>query len=318
MSDAPAWKYSDDFFKDVLRQAVPERREETDALLRKHGVTISPNDAEDSLRFSVDLKTHEISVATSPLPRIWGHAYAYLSVYDLIARVKAKNPDAKEITVADEQFAAAMSVLKWAMNGDAQAKFGDDAGALWPQAYPADLPLPFDPRAGDPTHRVAGDLVIMALGLILLHEIGHLELGHGPSQWPDSILEEREADEWAASFFLSKCDEYAKQHGHEPADVQRKRSLALVIGELWALHFEVHLGVKNSETHPPTYDRLANLLDQHAPDGADLAWSMAATILSLHYQARYGLVGEHEGFDDFRECYQFYADLLSKKPKRNF
>ena len=74
-ANIPAWKYSDDFFKSVLRLTVPERRDEIDSLLDKHGVSVTADEAQDSLRFSVDLDTHEISIATSPLPRIWGHGY---------------------------------------------------------------------------------------------------------------------------------------------------------------------------------------------------------------------------------------------------
>lgn len=313
-----AWKYSDAFFKDVLRQTVPEREEEIDSLLNTHGITIMANEAEDSLRFCVHLETHEITVSTSPLPRIWGYSYAYLSLYDLVAKAKIENPQASEVTIDNKQFATSMAVLKWAMKGDAEAKLGDEAEALGPQAYPAGIAQPFDPEANDPMHKAAGDLTIMALGVILLHEIAHLELGHQPSEWPDSLAEENEADAWAAAFLLDLCDEYASKHEYKHADVRRKRLLALVIGELWALHFEVHFGVKNSETHPPTYDRLSNLLDQQVEDGADLAWAMAALVLHLHYQARYGVTDADMVFDDFRDNYQHYANLLSNKSRREF
>ena len=318
VSNVSPWKYSDSFFKDVLRLTVPERPAEIDNLFSRLNVTIEANEDEACMRFCVDIDTHVITIATSPLRRMWAHAYAYLTVYDLIAKATSRNPKTRELPATDERFITAMAVLKWAMIGDAKVKIGPESKALGPQEYPANIALPFDPSSADPTHKVASDLVVMSLGYILLHEIAHIELKHPICEGADSIIMEREADAWAAAFLLDKCDLYAKQHGHKASDVRMKRLLALTIGELWAVHFEVHLGVPEATSHPPTYERLANLLDQQANDGADIAWAMAATVLQMHYQARYGMADEGGGFDDFRECYQFYADLMSKKPKRDF
>jgi hypothetical protein len=154
--------------------------------------------------------------------------------------------------------------------------------------------------------------------MILLHEIAHLELHHSSCDWPDSVTQERDADAWGASFLLDKCDVYAKKHKHTLENVRRKRLLAIVIGQLWLIHFEVHLGITDSYIHPPAYDRLSSILEQQADNVSDVAWTMAATILCLHYQARYGMTQEGLGFDNSRDCYQFYADFLSRKPKRGF
>jgi hypothetical protein len=233
-----------------------------------------------------------------------------------MAKAQHQTPQQREVTIADKNFALAVAVLRWAMVSDFKAALGRRAAALTEQPFPKDLAQPFDPTVSDKTHKVASDLAGLSLGFILLHEIAHLELLHSPFEGPESIQEEREADAWAASFLLEKSAEYAKQNKHRPEHVRMKRLLALVVGELWLLHFEVHLGVKDSETHPPTYDRLANILDQQAEDGGAVGWSMAATALSLHYQAQYGAIKDDRTFRDFREWYQHYADLLSKKPTR--
>jgi len=311
-------KYSDAFFKDILREVIPERATEIDELLVRHGITIRADATEYRPKFFVDPNTHEITVSTSWIPRIYGHAYAYLSLYEVIEKAKAENHHIRKVTTADEGFARAMAVLEWAMKRDAIAKPADDATAPGLQDYPSDVPLPFDPDSNDPRHRVACDVALMTLGLILLHEIAHIELDHNLVRGPDSLTQEYEADARAAAFFLDKCDVYGEEYGHSLAEVRRKRVLALVIGELWLLHFEVHFGVTTSESHPPTYDRLSNLVGQQAEDGTDVAWAMAATVLCLHYQARYGIPHGDAVFKDFRECYQYYANLLSNKPRLDF
>ncbi len=313
-------KYSDASFKGILREVVPERCAEIDKLLARHGVTIRADEISQRPRFFVDLDTHEITVSTSSMQRIYGHAYAYLSLYQVIEAAQDENPQIREVAIADERFATAMAVLKWAMRTDAITGHSNGETGLCLQHYPADVPRPFDPNNDDPTHRVAVDVALMTLGLILLHEVAHLELGHNLTRGPDSLAQEYEADAWAAAFFLEKCDEYAKAHGHKLTEARGKRLLSLVISELWALHFEVHLGVKTSDTHPPTYDRLPNVLDRHmhAEEWSDLAWAMAATVLRLHYQARYDTPDIEMTPGDYREDYQYYADLLSKKPRLDF
>ncbi|HCD34859.1 MAG TPA: hypothetical protein DER01_20795 [Phycisphaerales bacterium] len=315
LASPKTWEYSDNFFKDVLRHAVPERTGEVNDLLKKHGINITPDNAENSMRFCVDLNTHEITISTGPLPRLWGHAYAYLQFYQCMDEAKRIDPLARSFPAGYGVFPQAIEILKWAMIGDAKARLKKEAGDLGPQEYPDGLSLPFDPSNKDPTHKVAGDLAMMALGYMMLHEIAHLELNHSAVTDEVSIEQEREADEWAAKFFLDNSCEYAKQHRHESLKVEQKRLLGLTIGFLWMLHFEVHMGVGNHQTHPPAYDRLPNVLNKLDFDGLDAAWSMAATILPMHYQARYGMVEEYGGFDDFPECYQHYADLLSKQPK---
>jgi hypothetical protein len=310
-----AWN---DYCRGILLQAVPERGTEIVELLRRHDITFVPNEVKDGPSIRVHLATKTIETAIRPIERLWAYAYAHLLQYEAVTEAMSKCSDARSIDTSDPRFGLAMAVLKWAMKASPSAPGdGSSRSDNGTDDYPDSLAPPFAPSPNDTHHILATDLSQLVLAFIYLHEIGHIELGHAPHlPRHESIVQEREADAWAARFFLDHCIDYAREHGYDVERVREKRLLSLVMGHLWLMHAEVRFGVVEDSDHPPTYDRLPSILDQHGVEGGELPWAMACLGLDLYYQQQYGLTTEQVEFETQRDCYQYLADMLSRMPPR--
>lgn len=313
------WCYSHEFFVGLLRRATPERIPEVDAILHRHSLVFVPKMQLENIEFSVNLVTREVTISTEPIARLWAHAYAYLWMYTAISGHKNGNPDAGVLEFStDGNLKEAAELLKWATREDIEILIALQDGEIrQSRHYPAGLPLPFDSSVRDSHARLANDLVLMAVANILFHEIAHVELRYGPTNWPGPIQEEKEADSWAARFMLEHVADYCRQPYPGRADseemVRTKRLLGIILGFFWLVMFECHLDVAPSREHPPSYDRLFRLLDEHAQDPNHLGWCMASVVLGVHLQSADPSSAPTVSFNSFRDCVKYYCDYISRK-----
>jgi hypothetical protein len=122
-----------------------------------------------------------------------------------------------------------------------------------------------------------------ATAFILLHELGHLKLGHTYQEGVPSLLQEKEADRFAAEWLAdAAADSSATDRQFDRLCVHFGITVAL----LWLTIFNVFFGRRESETHPEGYDRLFQVLDCII-DSADeqeylSVWYSVATLLFIH------------------------------------
>jgi hypothetical protein len=122
-----------------------------------------------------------------------------------------------------------------------------------------------------------------ATAWILLHELGHLKLGHARTEGYRSLVQEKEADRFAAEWMVDG----ARESRSSERDVDRLCSLfGIALALLWATVFNVYFGQSESRTHPEAYDRLFQVLDQ-VIDRTDEqeyfgVWQSVATLLFIH------------------------------------
>jgi hypothetical protein len=122
-----------------------------------------------------------------------------------------------------------------------------------------------------------------ATASILFHELGHLKFGHTYQEGLPSLLQEKEADRFAAEWMK----EAAADASDDERDFDRYCTLfGTAVAYLWLTIFNVFFGRKESNTHPEGYDRLFQVLD-HVIDRSDedeyeAVWQFIATMLFIH------------------------------------
>jgi hypothetical protein len=304
------WNYSHQFFVDLLKKLAPERAVELDALIKAHGIVFKVDDKSEHHRMEAHPVSKEIIVGTRSEERLWAYAYTYLGIYDALSKQKSKDataplPDLKPF----------VELLDWAITEDIdsiKAKIMSLERSSEPM--PSDSPKPFV-KAGSKLADVAGGLALCALAYILLHEIAHIYLGHEKSKGLESVLNEKAADVWAAEWMLSATNLDAAR--------RKPRLVGVALGLLWLLTLEIYFGPKESMTHPPTYDRLFQLLDRivvSEEGGIDseghLVWSFVQVAMAYHMEKAGIPLPIQKQFASFKELVDNYIDTISKIPKR--
>jgi hypothetical protein len=308
------WEYSHEFFVDLLKKITPERSDELEQLLREHSIQFRVDDVSQRCRIWTVPATHEIFVATGCDARLWAYSYAYLGIYAELAKLK-KDDLAARATAFQRNISGFVQLLEWAVAEDLAAI---RAHRMREDHTSASLPdwasTPFDSNPESKLPGVAGGLANTAIGYILLHEIAHIVLGHKPGEGVDRILEEKEADYWAADWIAGPDD--------LDSSLRKPRLVGIALGLIWLLTLEIHLGPEVSTTHPPSYDRLFQVLSRVLPAGVDnvdteghLVWSFAQVAIALHL-TKVGIpLHEQKQFNSFKEMVDYYVEIISRLKK---
>ena len=297
------------FFVRLLAAVAPERRSEVLKYINKNDVRVIVDENTDRILFQADGKDQRIMVGLKCLARLWATAFAYFRIYTDVAAAKLANPKIRERDLrSSERMRQASEVLKWAIETDVALKWKAVTGLSFGSprdSFPIGLPQPFAEAEYASDQHVADELSLMALGYILHHELAHLRLGHVPKEGVDSIVQEKDADREAANWLLDGLDD-------EWTPMFVKRALGVAIGLSWLASLNVYVGSAASETHPPAYDRLYQVLEQHVEDGGHPVWAMVSLILSLHLQNQQLSFGESVEFGSFKEATNYYVDQIAK------
>lgn len=95
------------------------------------------------------------------------------------------------------------------------------------------------------------NLFLAAAAWAILHEIGHVNLHHGHSLFPEKLkAREYEADEWAVGWALKSAPGFQFEF----------RLLAIGVGYVWLALIDEKR--RESPTHPPAFDRLARRMQE--------------------------------------------------------
>ncbi|TGR72583.1 hypothetical protein EN837_04380 [bacterium M00.F.Ca.ET.194.01.1.1] len=227
-------------FENSAREAAfriaPERAQELVRLMG--GATWYLDFEEGPANFTAYPSSKSIVGTYAALLSLWATAASVRVL--MIATQTAAEQDLKKIVIAPGTPGFAAIEFKNA----ALALIRNEASA-W-----VDLPANPDPAADLSTEDgLTNNLFLAALSFVVLHECGHITLGHQPYT---TLLheQEQEADAWAVTWVLKMA----------PTESQREfRMLAVCIAFAWiGLIDEVR---RASTTHPPAAQRLAKAYD---------------------------------------------------------
>ena len=160
--------------------------------------------------------------------------------------------------------------------------------ALWPP----DIPEPGAPRDGlsNDQHKLVYDIVIMATAVLFLHELRHTEFDrdhHNDIPRPIRREEESLCDAHARDWFISKHDQYAVEHGHDPQKVCSKRAMALLIVCEFLRFAKDHTGIKGADLYPPLADRIGVLSGSLPLPDTDHYWLFSSCVLFAEARRRH-------------------------------
>lgn len=289
-----------------MRNVAPEKEAELEAAFNKHGISFEIDTADHRKGFSADLARKVIIVRRPRLERLWATAFAYYRFYREVSQQKQNDVSIREIDLTStEALCEAGRLLKWAVEADIQIANGE-APAPWPD----DLPRPSDSDEKLSDENCATELFLAATGFTLHHELAHITLDHQPYNALDSvdaIRQEKDADFAAADWLLDGLD--------DESDFRfQKRALGVCLGlvSLASLHFHVYLGPASTETHPPAYDRLFQVVSRHVADPGNLPWAFVMTVLSLHLQNQRIEHDQDRQFESFKDAADYFIDVISK------
>jgi hypothetical protein len=174
-----------------------------------------------------------------------------------------------------------------------------------PQEWPIGLPRPSEPSRAPSSDGLADEITLMAIGYLILHEIAHIILLHGPTEksgW--SIDQEKEADQQAVEWFLAAY--------RDSTDNQRiRRGLAIATALIKQVAEGMFTGDFGGETHPPKWQRLDQVLRLVEDDPQHPIFAFVAHLLPF-YRSMSGKVFAPGVFDDFLHAFDSYIDQLSK------
>lgn len=264
----------------LLRGAVPERADEISGLWRQYGhvVEVAPSTKgvtmnADATRIKFDTKTIDffwlLGFSTWRAIEVYSPALAIATFTGMPLDQAVNIDDARGQYEFDykQRIVSAQSLIAAEQTADIY--------------WPADIPTPTADRDGlaDDQRKTAFDLVAFALAFALLHEFRHVMYcadNSAPSTLPE---EEIACDTWARDFMTSGLAAYAREHGHNYAQVQQKRAMgivfaAVIIHAMTPAH--AHWG---NRQYPPIAERLTAMISGYSLPAGSSFWLVTACLL---------------------------------------
>lgn len=264
--------------------AAPERSPDLNALITSLGITLA-FEHDTALTFSAFPKSKQVISPVVGMETLWcvGH-FAFvlnqemshdskLGIYQFDSAANARRRGAADL-----------------LNCAYDCVRGGRQHFTWPNSLPQPSASPV--RASD--EHVANELFLISLAWILLHEIGHLSLGHIENS-PTSVEDETQADSFATSWLLRDCT--------DPA-IRQKRSLGPIVACLWLYLHELHH--RSITTHPHVEDRLYRALQEARLQEDDAAVVTCMGVLQVFAAA----AGVHPELNDNHTFLQNAETLL--------
>jgi len=289
-----------------MHNVAPEKAQELERVFKEHNVSFEIRADDTRQGFSADLTNKVIIVRHPRLERLWAIAFGYYRFYREVSQQKLPDESLREIDLTrTPELREAGLLLKWAVDSLTAPPLGNRL-PTWPDGLPR--PTENDEKHSD--ENCATELFLAAAGYVLHHELAHIRLGHrsyDELESADAIQQEKEADYAAADWLLDGFDDEFDQRF-------QKRALGVCLGliSLASLYLHVYVGRVESDTHPPVYDRLYQVVGRHVHDPDNLPWAFVATALVLHLQNQQ-IEYEHEReFRSFREAADYYIDVISR------
>ena len=221
-------------------------------LQKKHNVRIRL-DAKDHtfcIFAGIDENGGYIRIGLAVLERLWAYCYGFTVIVEI---VKQTVPG-KIIELKDKPEAAlAWKFLKWAYAGEKER-----VRYKWEE----DFPMPGS-TSDDPFVENTDKFFAMVIGFFILHEMGHIILGHlkEPIDPAKAISEELAADAFAARLMLERCP---RDKEPDTLFIARANAIATGLTLLSGVEVEARNGVIRD--HPKVPERLLHFFNNHIPE----------------------------------------------------
>ena len=283
----------------LLKAIAPEKAADLDALLPNGQPTIDKIETEDSFAFFVYPSTNRITAGIGCCGRLWATGYGYFCIAERLFQAEKQDiHTAQEINLkGDRQIGEATTLIEWAIDVEIQIAELRKRKERIPGsfAWPDDLPKPVSNPPKMSNRQVADELFLCAAAFILHHELAHIRLGHVSSNDEDEMKAiEAEADMASAEWLLQGLDQ------HDERFVKRALGVALALA--WMASLAVFVP-EDQEYHPPSCDRLYNVVARFVTDPNHLVWAFVGAIL------RANLEGRQMKYDRERETTSFKDDV---------
>jgi hypothetical protein len=292
---------------ELLRRSAQDKSKELDELMERLRPNLQFDSEELRILFCACSSSNTITVGVPCTQRLQAHAYGYAIIL-LALETPGLSPNERK-----KLRSHAYPILNWALSRDlhqwlAQIEGTErpledifaGAGVNLPNALLSSLTV---------DQLVMGEgLFRHALAFILLHELAHLHYRHKRDD--DNFWREQEkaADQFAA--------EWLTDLSQKPID-RMANLFGIAIALLWTTVFDIFFWPRQSETHPPGYDRLYQVLDQVVDINNDneklLIWDFVSRILFAHCRAAKIQVEPEPTHGLPRDRVNYLIDLISKK-----
>lgn len=241
----------------------------------------------------VNVSARHIRLSRQVVELLWAISFGYITFYTKVIQVH--KPTTKQVfdLTQDPEVARSMKLLKWAYENWANPKNQTP--------WPADLPKPIEQPKSGSMENIADELALCAVASYLHHELAHIRLNH---QGVSSIDEERAADYAMADWILD--------HNLPLTDYRFiKRALGIAVAMEALTAYGIYTGRFGGTTHPRSYDRLVNTISRYVTDPNHVVWAVLVSTLKLHLDNR-NIATPDVVYDNFKECVNAYADILSR------
>jgi hypothetical protein len=268
-----------DDVNELLRVVSPNRTAELSALLDELNPTwLLDRDSDDDV-FEARLgQPNTIRMGLKCSKRLEAHAYAAALILSSIGKPKPER---------DRILAPVNEMLNWAVGTDVTRWLNGDGRTLRQghalRATDSDIPEHLLLSLSTQDKVLGKGLHAYSTAWILLHELGHLKLGHTFTQGLVSLQQEKDADRFAAEWMAAAALESAEE-------LREGDRLCALFGTsvalLWLTVVNVYRGQRDSNTHPQGYDRLFQvseyIIDKEDEQEYFAVWQFIATMLFVH------------------------------------
>ncbi len=275
----------------LLKGAAPERSEEITSLWARYAPQIVL--ATDAKRITLDANKDRIRFDAKSFTVFWLLGFAGWKAIEcyspLVLLSDASGQPITKIILDDPDLDRVERDYK---ERRATAQSLIDASDVTQVVWPDDIPLPHADRDAftDNQGKAAFDLACLTVAFTLLHEFRHVMLDRDIARPTDVSEEEMACDVWAREFMTAKLQIYALEHGHDFAQVLRKRSMGLAIAALVIHEITPELEHGGSRCYFSTRLRLLAILENTKLPDSDHFWVLAASLLvGIYRQAHRAL-----------------------------
>lgn len=288
-----------------LRRIAPEKSDYLISEIKNDGITFRFVSDECRILFTADSKQKIINVGEKCLERLWAMSYAYFVFYESMCKAKHKGPSIETIDIGgDSELKKAGELLSWAISVDWQLRVEGKYLATPLPEWPVSLPKPIENPEKGTNEDIADKLFLSAVGFILHHELAHIRFRHMKTEGVESVLNEKDADREAAKWLLD---------GLEQTDMQLvQRVFGIAAALIWLASLDAYVP-HSSDSHPPGYDRLYQILSSLVDEKWHPVWGFVSIALRLHLDASSAAFNTEMTHETPQDAVNYYCDVLSQR-----
>jgi Peptidase U49 len=260
-------------------RVAPEAAEALDIEITNKDITLEfTNDPKVYAEYVVSKAL--IRLGNSFLSALWAAAHAYIVTYHEYQLAQKKG--VRYFVLAESpRVVEAYTLYRQAR--EAVARFQH---FQWPAAAKKPIRYPFEHS----DVYAANELFLVAISWVMHHEIAHARLKHEEftvNSIPQELAADAEATRWIC-------------RGEKDTHRLHKRAMGIATAIVFLLALDIHVGRTTTTTHPPSFERLINNLDNTELDEDQMIYSFAFVLADIHISES-SVPGEIDRDGSFRD-----------------